>query len=183
MTGQLKDLIVNRDGSQNITITVKADYRETFDELFGKDVVVDIKKYTKRRSLDANAYCWAIIDQIAKKQHIKKSEVYRNAIRDIGGVSDIVCVASYAVEHLCKGWEAHGEGWQTEATESAFDGFTNVTLWYGSSVYDTGQMSALIDSLKQDAEALGIPTMTERETDRLLELWGKKTVKKGGGTF
>lgn len=174
MIGRLKDLTVNRDGSQNITVTVTSDFRESFDELYDKDINIEIKKYSKRRSLDANAYCWSIIDQIAKKQHIKKSEVYRNAIRDIGGVSDIVCVASEAVEHLCKGWEAHGEGWQTEAVESANEGFTNVTLWYGSSVYDTGQMSALIDSLKQDADGLGIVTMTEKETDRLLMLWGKK---------
>ena len=158
----------------NITVTVTSDFREAFDELADKEVNIEIKKYSKRRSLDANAYCWSIIDQIAKKQHIKKSEVYRNAIRDIGGVSDIVCVASEAAEHLCRGWEAHGEGWQTEAVESANEGFTNVTLWYGSSVYDTGQMSALIDSLKQDAEGLGIVTMTEQETDRLLMLWGKK---------
>lgn len=174
MIGRLKDLTVNRDGSQNITVTVTSDFREAFDELADKEVNIEIKKYSKRRSLDANAYCWSIIDQIAKKQHIKKSEVYRNAIRDIGGVSDIVCVASEAVEHLCRGWEAHGEGWQTEAVESANEGFTNVTLWYGSSVYDTGQMSALIDSLKQDADALGIETMSTKETDRLLVLWGKK---------
>ena len=175
MLGKLKDLTVNLDGTQNITVVVQSDFRETFDELFGKDIVVEIKRFFKRRSLDANAYCWSIIDKIAEKQHMKKSEVYRNAIRDIGGVSDIVCVASEAVEHLCKGWEAHGEGWQTEAVESAFEGFMNVTLWYGSSTYDAGQMSALIDSLKQDADALGISTMTEKETDRLLELWNKKT--------
>lgn len=178
MIGQLKDLTVNLDGSQNITVTVRSDFRETFDELYGKDISIDIKKYFKHRSLDANAYCWSIIDQIAKKLHIKKSEVYKNAIRDIGGVSDIVCVASEAVEHLCKGWEAHGEGWQTEAVKSAYEGFMNVTLYYGSSVYDCGQMAALINSVKQDAEALGINTMTEKETDRLLELWGKKTYKR-----
>ena len=174
MLGKLKDLTVNLDGTQNITVTVQSDFREMFDELFGKDIVVEIKRFFKRRSLDANAYCWMIIDKFAQKQHVKKSEVYRNAIRDIGGVSDIVCVASEAVDHLCKGWEAHGEGWQTEATESANEGYMNVTLWYGSSMYDTGQMSALIDSLKQDADALGIETMSTKETDRLLVLWGKK---------
>lgn len=177
--GKLKDLTMNIDGTQNITITVRSDVREMFDKLFGKDIIVEIKQFFKRRSLDANAYCWHVIDQIAKEKHIKKSEVYRNAIRDIGGVSDIVCIANRAVEHFCKGWEAHGEGWQTEAVPSANEGFMNVTVWYGSSVYDTGQMSALIDSLKQDADALGIATMTEAETDRLLVLWGKKVEKRG----
>ena len=55
MKGRLKDLTVNRDGTQNITITVTADFTEEFDELQGKDVTVEIRKASKRRSLDANA--------------------------------------------------------------------------------------------------------------------------------
>lgn len=172
--GKLKDLTMNIDGTQNITVTVTSDIREMFDKLFGKEIILEIKQYFRRRSLDANAYCWHIIDQIAKEKHIKKSEVYRNAILDIGGVSDILCIACEAVDHFCKGWEAHGEGWQTQVEESANEGYMNVKIWYGSSMYDVGQMSALIDSLKQDAEALGIPTMSDNETNRLLEIWGKK---------
>ena len=43
-----------------------------------------------------------------------------------------------------------------------------MTLYYGSSVFDSAQMSRLIDILIQDAEAQGIPTITEEEKDRML---------------
>ena len=174
MIGKLKDLTINRDGTQNITVTVAADFREEYDELAEKDIVVDIKKYNKKRSLDLNAYCWVIIDKIAEKTKVKKSEVYRAAIREIGGVSTTVCVPDEAVETLKEKWGTHGMGWITDQTKSKIEGCTNVTLYYGSSTYDTAQMNALVNSLIQDAEALGIPTMTPAETERLLAQWGKK---------
>jgi DNA mismatch repair protein MutL len=55
MIGKLKDLTMNRDGTQNITLTVNADFREEFDELANGEIKVEIKKYNPARSLDANA--------------------------------------------------------------------------------------------------------------------------------
>ena len=178
MIGKLKDLTMNRDGTQNITITVQADFREEFDALADKDVTIEIKKYSKSRSLDINAYCWTLIDKIAEKTKIKKTEVYRNAIKEIGGVSTIICVRDEAVEALCKNWSEHGTGWMTETTKSKLKGCTNVTLWYGSSVYNAQQMNDLVDSLVQEAEEQGIPTMTSAEQEKLLVQWGKKADKK-----
>ena len=182
MTGILKDLSMNLDGTQDLRITFSADLSEMFYDLQNKEIDVEIKKHYKRRSLDANALCWYMIDAIAAKQGIKKSEVYRNAIKDIGGVSDIVCVKNEAVEKLTAGWCAHGQGWQTESEPSKIPGCTNVTLYYGSSVYDSKQMAALIDSVMQDAECYGIPTPAQQERDRLIEQWGRKITKKEGDT-
>lgn len=178
MIGKLTGFSLNRDGTQSITVTVNADFSSEYDELKDKEINVEIKKHSNRRSLDANAYCWTIIDKIAEKTGIKKSEVYRTAIRDIGGVSTIICVKDIAVDSLCNGWSSHGTGWMTEKRKSKIPGCTNVTLWYGSSVYDTKQMASLIDSLIQDAESLGIPTLTEKEKEKLLGNWTIKTEKK-----
>lgn len=178
MIGKLSGLTFNSDGSQNITVTVGSDFTSEYDELKDKEVNIEIKKYHKHRSLDANAYCWKLIDMISEKTRIKKTEVYRNAIRDIGGVSTIICVKDIAADSLCRGWSEHGTGWMTEKTKSKIPGCTNVTLWYGSSVYDTKQMSDLINSLIQDAEALGISTITEKEKEQLLGKWTIKQEKK-----
>ena len=62
---------------------------------------INISKFKKKRSLDANAYCFAMIDKLAEKLNLPKEEVYRNAIRKIGGVSDVVCIKNEAVETLC----------------------------------------------------------------------------------
>jgi len=174
MIGRLKDLYRNRDGEWVISFSTPEDFREEFDSLADKEVKVEIKRYSRKRSLDANAYAWVLLDKIAQKTGVKKSEVYRNAIREIGGVSTTVCVMDKAVERLKASWQAHGLGWQTETQESKIDGCTNVTLYYGSSVYDVDQMSQLINSLVQDAEALGIPTITPEEEERLVSMWGCK---------
>lgn len=178
MIGKLKNLTTNNDGTQNITVTVQADFRDEFDALSHGDVKIEIKKYNPARSLDANARAWSLIDAIAAKTGIRKHEVYQTAIRDIGGVSDIVCVKNEAVQTLCKGWTEHGLGWQTKIMPSKLPGCSNVTLYYGSSVFDSKQMSALIDSLVQEAEAQGIPTMNETEKEKLLLQWSKKVEKK-----
>ena len=178
MTGKLKEMSVNADGTQNITVTVQADFREMFDELYQHDVDIEIKKHSKRRSMDSNNLAWVLIDKIAEHEHKRKSEVYQEAIRDIGGVSDVVCVKDEAVETLIKGWTHKGLGWQTVCGPSKLQGCTNVTLYYGSSIYDTRQMSELINNLVLLCNDLGIPTMSKDEIERSLAYWQKKVEKR-----
>lgn len=173
MIGKLKELLRTASGEWVVSFTTKADPREYFDTFKDKDVSVEIKKASKRRSLDANNLAWKLIDQIAEKMRIGKTEVYRSAIKEIGGVSEVVCVQDRAVERLCTGWEKNGIGWQTDTMPSKIPGCTNVVLYYGSSSYDTQQMSRLIDLLIQEAEQLGIPTWRE-EANELVSKWGKE---------
>ena len=56
MTGRLRDLTVNRDGTQNVTVTVACDFSKAFDALKDKEITVEIKKASKHRSKDANAF-------------------------------------------------------------------------------------------------------------------------------
>lgn len=137
----------------------------------GKVYVAEVKEYRQRRSLDANAFAWVVIDKIASKINIGKEEIYRRAIKDIGGSNTIVCVKDEAVEALCDGWSRQGLGWQTDTFPSKIDGCTNVVLYYGSSTYDTATMSRLIDYLVQDAKSLGIEVTSEAEIALLLDGW------------
>lgn len=133
----------------------------------GKQYTVEIKEYRPKRSLDSNGYLWILCDKIAARIGISKVEVYRKAIKEIGGNSDTVCVLEKAADALCSGWEHNGLGWITERFSSKIDGCVNVTLYYGSSTYDSRTMSRLIDSLIEDAKELGIETMTPQELARL----------------
>ncbi len=151
--------------------------KKLVDRLRDAVIGLDIDKWRERRSLDANAYAWLLIDKIAAATSVGKAVVYRNAIRDIGGVSEVVCVVAAGADKLCRSWEHKGLGWQAERSDSKIAGCVNVTLWYGSSVYDTRQMAALIDHIVQDAEALGIDTMTPQERQRLLDAWEARYAK------
>ena len=174
MIGRLKDLTKSRDGRWLITLSTPEDFSEAYDSLADKDVSFEIKEARKHRSLTANAYAWVLIDKIAEKTGLRKSDVYKHAIKEIGGVSDTVCVMDKAVDRLREGWEKNGLGWQTDTLKSKVDGCTNVILYYGSSVYDSKQMAQLIDSLIQDAESLGIPTITDEQAERLIGKWAVK---------
>ena len=169
MKARLLDLSISLSGKQRLTIELDGDFRATWDELHEKDCEVTVKRFQNKRSLQANAYCWTLVDKIASKKRIPRAEAYRNAIRDIGGVSDIVCVKNIALEHFKREWEEKGIGYQTEEFDKPYPGWTNVIIYYGSSSYDTSQMSALIDSLVQDAKALGIETEDENKINSLLE--------------
>lgn len=131
-----------------------------------------ITKAKKKRSLDANAYAWVLMDKLAAELRISKEEIYRNAIRNIGGNSEIVCVPDKSIDKLKQIWERNGLGWQVETMPSKLKGCVNAVLYYGSSAYDTTQMSILIDRLVQDCKSVGgIETMPPDKLNGLLEAW------------
>ena len=130
----------------------------------------------KGRSLDANAYCWVLLDRLAAHYGISKQEVYRQEIRNIGGVSEVLCLQEKAADAFCKGWERNGLGWMADKGVSKLKGCVNVTVWYGSRTYDTEQMSRLIDAVVEDCKAVGIETLTPAELDALVSRWGEVSV-------
>lgn len=179
MTGRLVDLSCSMSGKQRITVEIDGDFRDDFDRLHEKPVSVEIKAYRRKRSLDANAYAWVLMEKIAiasSQPHARvyKDDVYRQAIRSISGVSETVSIPTEAVEQLCRGWCSHGRGWQVEQFPSKTAGCTSVTFYLGSSEYDTAQMSALIDYLIDEAKGLGIETATPDEIAKYKDLWDKE---------
>ena len=175
LTGRIVGASVDfRTNKPCLTLEVneRNDFEALVDEMRDKDKLsIEVKPFRQKRSLDANAYFFVLADKLAEKLNITKEEVYRNAIKQIGGVSETVCVKDQAVTRLCEGWKKNGIGWQTDTFPSKIPGCTNVILYYGSSTYDTAQMSRLIDNVVQDCKAVGIETCTPDEIARLLSLW------------
>lgn len=165
-----------RTGKPTISFEVneQGDFKLMVDEMKELEKLsIEVKPYRRRRSLDANAYCWVLIDKLAEKVGASKEDVYKQYITHIGGNSEIVCVRDHAVDRLCDGWRRNGIGWQTETFDSKLDGCTNVILYYGSSVYDSGQMARLLDLIIQDCRELGIQTETPDEIAKMKSLWGE----------
>lgn len=143
------------------------------DSICGKDVSAELSIWKNKRSLDANAYAWVLIDKLAEATHVKKIEVYRQVIREIGGNNDALTMRKEAFEPFARRWATNGDGWQAEImSEAKTPGYVHVRAYYGSSVYDTDQMSRLIDSLVQDCKALGIETLPPDELERMVGKWG-----------
>lgn len=176
MTGKLRDLTVNRDGSQNITVTVDADFSETFDALKDKTVSVEIKKASKGRSLDANAMCWALCSDIGKAINppVSKEDVYRRAIRAVG-VYTPVTVVVWDLATIKRRWGTHGVGWFCDVVDDAGPGKKLIHLYYGASTYTVDEMKSVLDWLVDEATQMNIsiPLSKKREQE-LLERWGNR---------
>ena len=169
MRARIIDFALLLNKRQRITLELDGDFREQYDVLKDAEVEVKITKLRKKRSLDANAYCWVLIDKIAERMGLSREKVYRDHIRRIGGVSETVCVQDRAVDRLRQVWSRNGIGFQTETFKSKIPDCTNVILYYGSSTYDTHQMSALIDELVDTCKILGIETRPREEIESLLK--------------
>lgn len=135
-----------------------------------KEYVLTVKEYKKKRSLNANSYAWTLLDKLAERTGIAKTEIYRGLIKEIGGNNELVCVQDHALDWLCKYWESRGIGWIADKEESKLKGCTNVRLYKGSSEYDSTQMSRLIDLIVQECKQQGIETMTPQEIAALMEV-------------
>jgi hypothetical protein len=150
------------DNNALVLVTTRKEAFE-FAGQFRAGTDYEIKPVHRKRSLDSNALAWALIDKIAVALQAPKEVIYRNAIRNIGGVSETVCCKREAVEHLVRGWTNRGLGWQTQVEPSKIPGCQNVILYFGSSSYNAGQMSLLINDLQRDAAALGIEAAADKK--------------------
>jgi len=142
----------------------------------GKEYTLNIAPKRKKRSLNANSYMWQLADGIAVAiGQTTAVEVYRRAIRDVGVFADIR-IAKEAVPQWAENWQCGGIGRLCLIDKESYseeDGMVTVRNYYGSSSYDTKQMSRLLDWIVEEAGELGIETMTPAELASIKGEWGK----------
>ena len=137
---------------------------------------ITIGKHREKRSREANNYMWLLCGKLAealsdtKVKHTKE-DIYRKAIKEIGVWIDDE-VEPEKVKWRCAAWERLGTGWITERVDFTQDGNREIIrFYYGSSQYNTKQMSRLISNIVQDCEAVGIDVRTPEEIANMLSLW------------
>ena len=134
---------------------------------------IEAKKHRNKRSLDANAYCWVLLGKLAEKMNMKAEEIYKMEIKEIG-VYEVLPIKDAAVGNFIEVWQKNGIGWPCEIiSKSKIEGYTNLRAYYGSSTYNSVQMSKLIDSIIEDCKMQGIPTGTPEQIQMYKEMWGK----------
>ena len=147
--------------------------RESIGEIDpNKDYEIIIRVKRKKRSLDSNAYLWTLIGKLAEVLHSSPIDVYREYIRDYGAY-EIVPIREDAIERFIETWESRGNGWLCEDMGKCkrTPGFHNIKTFYGSSKYNTKEMSRLIDAVVQDCKEQNIETLPPDELEHLKEMW------------
>lgn len=166
---------VTRDilsGKLNVTFQIDTEPIDEINELGRTSDVLDIiaKKHKKKRSLDANAYCWVLLTKIANHKDIRssKEEVYEDMLQKYGYLDQDE--DGYIVITIKKGIDVKrlGGHWKFYKSNGKFDSYLALK---GSSEYTTAQMAGFIDSIVYECKLLGIETMTPDEIKRMVEAW------------
>lgn len=127
-------------------------------------------KYREKRSLDANAYCWALITKIANHPEVQssKEEIYEEMLQKYGylyqdddGYLPITVGASVDMSKVQGHWKFYKSNGK----------FSSYLMIKGSSEYNTAEMSHFIDCIVGEAKELGIETMTPDELERMKSAW------------
>lgn len=155
-------------------ITFELDEAPTiFDRLREKVLSIDVKEYRKKRSLDANAYCWAICTKMAEVLKTSKDEVYEDMIqryapfdKDEDGYITVTMLARIPVNRL-------GGHWRLIHQEGDFNSYMRLV---GSSEMDTKQMATFLDGVVSEAKELEIETETPEEIERMKQQWGIENI-------
>lgn len=127
-------------------------------------------KHRERRSLDANAYMWVLLQKMAEVIHEDKWNIYLEMLGKYGVFTHII-VKPNVVEKVKEEWRT-----VKELGEVCVNGTTGIQLqcYFGSSTYNTKEMSVLIDGVVSEAKEMGIETLPVEELQRLKKMWGKK---------
>lgn len=175
LTGVVNDIGIDYTTHKaKITLLVnERDCLNSIQNLKDDKLSIEIKKKRNRRSLDANSYCWVLCDKIAKELSkesiVTKEEVYKDAILQIGRFEPVI-VTEVAYENFKRIWENQGLGFLVQEV-SHKDKCVRINCYYGSSTYDTKEMSLLINLLVDLAKKYDIETKTEAEINSLLDNW------------
>lgn len=141
----------------------------------GKQLDVEIKIHRKRRSLNANAAMWAMLNEMAVVLNKTAEEVYEDMLRFYGYETSIAIVpeALESVEKVFRVVEKIGYTYQR--------GYKMLVLrvWFGTSndVYDTKVFARLLDGIIQEAKELGVEYISQSDRDLVLSTYEEDKIR------
>jgi len=155
-------------GKWTITFSCEENALPYLDELKGKELAISAKKYRHKRSLDSNAYAWVLIQKIAEAIHSDKQTVYLDMLKQYSRAFEHIIVRPEAVEAVTRVYAT-----TIDLGEVTVDGHTGrqLQIYFGSSTFDTKEMSVFIDGIVETCKELGLETLSPDELERMKASW------------
>ena len=167
--GNIKDINIE---NRNLLITLSTtnfSIEEKLQKIKDKELAITIKKRSQKRSLDANAYAWFLMEEIGKATNKSKDEVYIEMLGRYGIFTHIV-VKPNVVERIEEEWRL-----VRNLGNVTINGKAGVQLqcYFGSSTYTTEEMSRFIDGIITECKDLGIELLSDEEINSMKGEWGQ----------
>lgn len=149
----------------SLKIENKQELLKEYKTLENKDLEIELKQYRKHRSLTANAYCWALINQLGNVLNMSKEDVYLMMLKRYGQSEMVSILSKIKIGGYFKYYDVAG------TTILNGKEFTHYRIYKGSSEYDTKEMAILIDGIVQECKEQNIQTLTPQELEALKNAW------------
>jgi len=163
-----------------VTFAIRADLgalEEQLKEYGEKDLSIKLSAYSPKRSLNANAYFHSLCREIGKKLHLSETFVKNKMIANHGQYDLMENGNKWVIKTnigIMDMWQQ--ETLHTKQIGVKYENDAEVYFYAvmrPSHTYTVKEMSELIDGTVEEAKALGVPTITDKEIERLLNAWGK----------
>ena len=169
-TGKLKSVSKNWISRKwEVTFEINEDITASIDKIRDKMLNLTAKIHREKRSLDANAYAWVLMQKIAEAIHTDKWAVYLMMLERYSPVFTHIIVRPEAVERVM------GE-WRTVKVLGPIqvNGSSGIQLqcYFGSSTFDSKEMASFIDGIVSECKEMGIETLPPDEIERMRREWG-----------
>ena len=161
-----------------ITVTARDLVMFLMGDNIDRDMKWDLTEHQSKRTRSQNNFYWQILGQVAKASRVSSNRIHNIHLRQLGiceRIGDkLVTVflpdTDEAENDVLESMTYHLK--PTDATRVGSDGVTyrGYLMLRGSSSFNVSEMSALVDLLLQDAESLGIQTITPSELAHMREL-------------
>lgn len=162
---------ISRDwktGRFRVTFESMEDISKQLETITDKLLTVTAKLFRNKRSRDANSYSWVLMQKIAETVKSDKWSVYLDMLGRYGVFTHII-VRPGVVDRVMSEWRT-----VKNLGEVTVSGQTGIQLqcYFGSSTYDTKEMSVFIEGIVSECQELGIETATPDELERMKKEWG-----------
>ena len=122
---------------------------------------VKIGNYKNKRSLTANAYYWALVNQIANAMRISKEEEHYNLMKDYGQCEYIAMLESVNPKNYFDYYKKIG------TYKSNNNTFNSYIVYKPSHKMNSSEFAVLLDGCVMEAKNLGIETLDDLELEKL----------------
>ncbi|HHX70974.1 MAG TPA: hypothetical protein GX708_23360 [Gallicola sp.] len=137
-----------------------------------QDKKYEIKEHKKKRSLDANAYYWSLINQLANKLNLGNEELHRKMLQDYSQVMIVPLTPLQNPKGYFKYYEEYQKG-KIKGQE-----IIQYKVYLPSSEMNSKEFWHLLQGLENECREQGIETLEERKVREMIERMENKEVLK-----
>lgn len=133
-----------------------------------KEKLFEIKEHKEKRSLSQNSYYWVLVNEVANYLKVSKEDVHFDLLKNYSQVTLITVKSNIDIKGFVKYFEL-----EREAKISGVD-FKVYKVFKGSSEMNKNEFSLLLEGIIQEANQLGISTLTKEEIEKMRYIENEK---------